>query len=183
MKNTEWTYRSLLTVTVQNADLVSGYITSTECQNENTDISDQCDELCDFTGQCKDYLLDGETEPWTCRWRCNNKCNDPEYLLQDEYELAEALCNSTTGNSTVFDDKTVKADWIEEECQDICDYQCDIMDDDGLIWAWPLDGSVSVKPEGVVTIQTCRTRCMNRCFRIGSSDTIDSFIRTKMILY
>lgn len=82
--------------------------------------------------------------------------------------MAEVLCNSTTGNSTVFEDETVKADWIEEECQDICDFQCDIMDDDGLIWAWPLDGSVSVKPEGAVTIQTCKTRCMNRCFRIGS---------------
>ena len=86
LENTEWTYRSLLTVTVQNADLVSGYITSTECPNEDTDISEQCNELCDFTGQCKEYLLDGETEPWTCRWRCNYKCNHPEYLLQNEYE-------------------------------------------------------------------------------------------------
>ena len=53
------------------------------------------------------------------------------------------------------------------------------MDDDGLIWAWPLDGSVSDKPEGAVTIQTCRTRCMNRCFRIGFPGAKDSFIRTK----
>ena len=170
LKNTEWTYRSLLTVTVENPDLVSGYITSTECQNESTDVSDQCNELCDFTGQCKEYLLDNETEPWTCRWRCNYKCNDPDYLLQDEYEIAEAFCNSTTGNSTVFDDKTVKADWVEEECDDICDHKCDIMDNDGLFWAWPLDGSVSDKPEGAVTIQACRFRCMSRCFRIGSLD-------------
>ena len=147
----------------------------TSVPNENTDVSDQCNELCDFAGQCKDYLLDGEKEPWTCRWRCNYKCNDPEYLLQDEYEMAEALCNSTTGNSTVFDDETVKASWVEDECQNICDYQCDLMDDDGLIWAWPLDGSVSDKPDGAVTIQTCKARCMSRCFRIGSSGIQDSF--------
>ena len=56
------------------------------------------------------------------------------------------------------------------------------MDDDGLIWAWPLDGTMSNKPESAVTIQTCRTRCMNRCFRTGSPDAKYSFIRTKLIL-